>query len=216
MKHQLVISILIPVLTFSLVGSVNAGRQRLSKPSQREFEPRATTYLLGAKFYAGSVTGEGADEIKKWSSDFSDRMVYGLGLFGDYRIVSSIMVGVTGEYGWKTPVVTEMEAIKYYSYAGTLTYTLRPENRSTLYARSEFGFTHFKYEDNDLGTHSYLRFGLGQVYATAPTTAARFEFYYKHHFSEGHELTGTSGIPFSEIPFNIDWIGFEISFLFGL
>ena len=216
MKYQLTVSVLIAALTLSLVGSVNAERPRLSKPSQREFEVRPTSYLLGAKFNAGVVIGEGADEIDKYSADFSDKLLYGLGLLAEYRILKSTMIGVCGEYGWKSPIVSGMESINYYSFAGGLTYALKPNNRSSFFGRSEFGFTHFQYEDNDLGTHPYLRFSLGQTYATGPTTIARFELYYKHHFSKGHELTETSGIPFSEIPFNIDWVGLEITFALGV
>lgn len=216
LKRQLVISVLVAVLTFGLVGTVNAERTRLSKPSKREFETRATKYLFGARFNAGSFTGEGADVIEQYSTDFADKVVYGLGMVAEYKFRPSVAIGLNLDYGWKTPVVDGMESITYYSLAGSLSYTLSPQNRSTFYGRAEFGFTHFEYENSDLGTHNYLRLGLGQVYATAPTTAARFEFYYKHHFSKGYEFTNRTGLPFGEIAFDIDWIGFEISFLFGL
>ena len=207
---------LIAFLVCCLVGSVNAERTRLSKPGQREFETRPTKYRLGARFNAGSFTGEGADKIEEYSTDFADKVVYGLGVVAEYNFKPSVAIGLSFDYGWKTPVVDGMESIPYYSFAGALTYTLSPQKRSTFYGRSEFGFTHFEYESNDLGTHGYMRFGLGQVYATAPTTSARFEFYYKHHLSKGYEFTEPTGLPFGEIEFNIDWIGFEIGFLFGL
>lgn len=216
MKHQLTTSLLITVLVFSLVGSVNAERTRLSKPSKRDFETRATKYLLGAKFNAGSVIGEGADEIEEHSTDFADKLVYGLGLVTEYNLKPSVAIGINFDYGWKSPVVDSMESLTFYSLAGSFSYKLNPQNRSTLYGRTEIGFTHFQYEDNDLGTHNYLRLGLGQIYATGPTTVARFELYYKHHFSQGYEITETSDIPFDEIPFDIDWVGLEISFLFGV
>lgn len=216
MKHRVVVSVLIAALTFSLVGSAQAERKRLSKPSKREFETRATKYRLGGKFNAGSFTGEAADKIEEYSTDFADKVVYGLGFVAEYNVKPSVAIGLGFDYGWKTPVVDGMESIPYYSYACALTYTLSPQKRSTFYGRSEFGFSHFQYKDSDLGTHSYLRLGLGQIYATGPTTVARFGFYYKHHFSKGYEFTEPTGLPFGEIDFNIDWIGFEISFLFGL
>jgi hypothetical protein len=136
LKHQLTTSLLIAILVFSLVGSVNAERPRLSKPSEREFETRTTKYLLGAKLNAGSVIGEGADEIEKHSTDFADKLVYGLGLVTEYNLKPAIGIGLNFDYGWKSPVVDSMESLTFYLLAGSISYKLSPHNRSTFWPRT--------------------------------------------------------------------------------
>ncbi len=202
-----------------VAGQAEADRPRLSKPSERTFEVRQTRYLVGAKFNAGIVVGDAANLIDSLNGGLSEKLTYGFGLTAEYYIIPAAAIGLSAEYGWKTAPVSTMESIHHYSIATGFIYRFSPQGRSSLYVRPEIGITKFKYpdfNDSDFGSHTHVRFGIGQVYATGPVTAARFELYYKHIFTEGHQLSDVPFVPWDEVPVDVTWIGLDITFTLGI
>ena len=202
-----------------IAGQSEAGRSRLSKPSERTFDVRQTRFLVGAKFNAGIVVGDAANLVDSLNGGLSEKLTYGFGLTADYYITPATAIGLSAEYGWKTAPVSTMKSIHHYSIATGFMYRFSPLGRSSLFLRPEIGITKFKYpdfNDSDLGSHTHVRFGIGQVYATGPVTAARFELYYKHIFTEGHQLSEVPFVPWDEVPFDVIWIGLDITFMLGI
>ena len=68
-------------------------------------------------------------------------------------------------------------------------------------------------DDHSLGTHRFVKIGLGQYYRSGDNRAVRLELFYKHVFNKDLEV-GRWGI--STIEFDAAWAGFEITYVFGL
>ena len=199
-----------------IAGQSEAGRSRLSKPSERTFDIRQTRYQVGAKFSTGVVIGEAADAVRKASGGFAEKLIYGFGLLGEYTLKPTMTLGIIAEIGWKTPLDVRDESIRLTSFGGSFSYRFSPGGRSSLYSRIEGGVLMGTYprddNDADLGSHPYVRIGIGQVYHTGPVTSAQFELYYKRAFSDGYELEDG---PIRVIPGDGECIGLDIYFLVG-
>jgi len=73
----------------------------------------------------------------------------------------------------------------------------------------------FHAADHGLGSPTHVRLAIGGVRATGPTTAARREFYYRYVFAKGHDVSRVPLLPWDEAPFDVVWIGLDLTFAFG-
>lgn len=198
-----------------VAGQSEAGRPRLSKPSEKKFEIRRTKYLAGVRVNGGLVSGGFADEISERDGGFYEKLIFGLGILTEYSLTKPIAVGLSVEYGAKTAPTDLLAPITYRSLAGTLAYRFSPDSRSSFCVRSEFGRTSFNASDHELGSHNHVRLAVGEVRATGPTTAARWEIYCKYVFTRGHDISRVPLLPWDDAPFDVVWIGLDLAFTLG-
>ena len=188
LKHPFVVSVLIAISTFSLVGSVNAERQRLSKPSQREFEVHKSKFVLMPKFSGGVVVGGAAGLIDDYGGGFSDKVFYGVGVTLEYSYRPQHSFGANIELDWYG-TQEDIEAVRLLSYTGSWAHHFSQGKHISYFVRSQFGVvtgwrqkgksTTVKY-----GSHFVAGLGLGSLYYTAPRISIRSEVFYKRAFAK--------------------------------
>ncbi|UCG60849.1 MAG: hypothetical protein JSV52_11020 [Candidatus Zixiibacteriota bacterium] len=160
----------------------------------------------------GLVVGEAADYIEYLSNDVTDKLIYGGGMSLVYFPAPAVGLGLNIEYGLKTIPLGD-ETGRGWFYSTSLIGNFRTEHRTTPYARIDFGFVTGKYPDYyenidlKLGTHPFLRFGLGMFSFLTGKLSIRTELYYMTAFSEGYEIEGLFN---REIPFNASSFGVEL------
>ena len=198
-SRHLLCSVAVILVSVLMAGSTHAERKRLSKPSERHFEVQPKQVYVGLKLTGGMVTGEIADKTDAAGGTFSDKLWYGVALDGDYFVRPHLAAGASVEMGWKVVKGGESPDIKLYSYALHTLYRFNPLGKRSVYLRPEIGLIKGTEpiengDDKDLGSHTFLRFGLGDWLCTGPTTLINIEVYYKYAFSKDAKLFGYSDV----------------------
>ena len=213
MKKSLIL--IISLFCLSLLLVVPATDSATRKQARKEYkekrkkvawEPDQKKFFISGKITGGILTGEVADYFE----DTSDKLVYGFGGCLEYLIRPRIVLGVNFEMSWKAVPEYSEKDLKGTSFSASGMYLFCKNTRSSPYARLEFGWINPKWNDNDLGTHSLLRIGLGFNNHFTKHTLGRFEAFYRIILCDGSDLGDYSG----EADFNVTYFGLE--FTFGL
>ncbi|MBU2652499.1 MAG: hypothetical protein KKA81_16355 [Bacteroidetes bacterium] len=216
MKQKIYCATVLLLLIFTLqASSVESARRDTSPIKPRKdlkLEPKA--FVIAPYLTGGILVG---DTVSTLIPDRGRRALYGLGLRVEYVLRPFLRLGLSGEALYAK--VAEVDAgrgraLKLGAGAMWLIYPSRP---GSFFGRAEGGLVKVdatNYSDGGLGTHPYLRFGLGHQLYSTPTVATRVELYYETALSKGTELSGS--LFRGEIPINAQAIGLEFSVAFGL
>ena len=215
MKNRIAISIIIAALTFSLVGSVQAERPRLTKPSERSFEIRHTDFMMVPKLTVGMLVGQVADRLRDFNDAYGELILIGGGISLERYLSRRLGFGLSLEALWRIGNGTSISPARLESVSGYGLYRFAPLNRSSLFAKCEIGSMSGQYSwtygNRSLGRYPFIKIGAGHFFYTGPTNNARFELFYKTALSKGSSLPRSG----TEIEFNAACIGFEAAFGLG-
>ena len=130
--------------------------------------------------------GAAAEMLEKMKYTFQDRIVYGLGLRGEYIVSPKMAISADYEMAFKDLPDLD-KALRGTSYGAGLMYRLNPSAHHSAYLRTELGrvATRLPREtraDLETGTHTYIRLELGEYRITGSRTSTRFAIYYKRIF----------------------------------
>lgn len=196
--------------------SGRAERPRLKKPSEHKFEAQEISNSIGFRVTGAKLMGQAANEISDRDGGFYEMLLFGVGLTVDHTVSPHLAVALNLDYDWKTPPTEWVGVINCISAAAGVGYRFSPRSRSSLRVSSELGITSFNSGGHGLGSHAHLRVGLGEQRVSGPTTFFRYEFYYKYVFTKGYDISKVPLLPWDEAPFDVAWIGLELTFALGL
>jgi len=199
-------------LIFALGLCVSDGyavRKKGERPPQKPAQIRDATLMLVPRLAVGFVVGKAGD----YSGErMQDKVVYGGAISLEYHLSRAHAVAFSFDVAAKDMNNYDLRTIRMFSYSVGWFYRFSPGKRRSGYIRPELGLIKgtlpdYYGSDLDLGTHPYLRLGLGLFGYTSGRTNTRFEVFYKRAITSGHELDVMSG---GEINFNAQEIGFEL------
>ncbi|UCD64590.1 MAG: hypothetical protein JSW34_03910 [Candidatus Zixiibacteriota bacterium] len=158
----------------------------------------------------GFVIGETARKIEDYGGAGTDKLLYGFGASLCYLPRPRFTVAVNLEYAYKELPGADIGTGRGWFYSGSFIYNLRTFAKRIPYLRFDAGMVSGKWPrsgpDLKVGTHPYVRMGIGVFSFTAGSTNTRVEAYYIHAFSEGYEIEQLSDY---EVDFNAQCLGVE-------
>jgi len=195
----------------------DASRKERKRKPKKTIEIVHTKFALVPKLTIGLITGEAADKLE----GSSNTSVYGGGFTFEYSPRPPSRLGLNLElvYGQSHRVKFDNKngKVRSISYSASWLFLFAPRSQSSIFARSEFGFSHLKPINPDFyesQTHSFFRIGFGRSYYSGSHRATRFELYYKRLFLDDAKLTS---LAFSRpLGFDVTYIGLEFSVSFSL
>jgi len=209
MNSKLLNIFTICLMSLLICSTSMAARQKKIKPPPKDIRIKHTNFAIAPYLTGGWIIGDGADYVES-----NNKALYGLGsafiynwkpkfnFFGDLEVV----------YG----NVSDSSYTKYriISYSAGLTFTFSPKNRSSLYLKGEFGKSKIRATkvNQDYGTHTFIKVGLGNRIFSTPTIATVIEFYYKRILNNDEDLE----YYFVREEIDAEYIGLLFSVSFGL
>jgi len=195
----------------------DAARKERKRKPKKEITVVHMKFALVPKLTIGVLTGKAAEELE----GSKNTSVFGGGFSIEYSVHPSSYLGFNLElvYGQSHKVKFDNKngKVRSLSYSGSWLLLFVPQNRSSLFARAEFGLSQLKPINPDYyesQTKSFFRVGLGHSGHFGPRMATRFELYYKQLFTDGTELKWNGR--FDTLDFNVNYVGLEFSMSFSL
>ena len=167
----------------------HAGKRDKPKFESKPASIRDIKLNLVPNFNLGVVVGDAADVIERWGGENPDKLLYGAGLSLVYYPTPRFGLGFNVTREFKVLPGEDTPSGRGWFYSSSLIYNLRPLSKAYPYARIDGGFLTGSYPrtgvDLDLGTHTYMRVGLGLFAYSSGKINMRYEIYYQRAFSEG-------------------------------
>ncbi|UCE24503.1 MAG: hypothetical protein JSU74_00180 [Candidatus Zixiibacteriota bacterium] len=161
----------------------------------------------------GVVTGEAADQIERYSTDFSDKQLYGGGISFCFSPEPTIDLTANVEYGVNRVSYFDAGDATGWCYSLGFIGFLSDQRRTAPYIQLGLGFVTGKCPDYrstidlKLGTHLFYRAEFGLRIPLSTKLCIRSELLYRYALSEGYEIEQLNG---AEIPFNASSLGLEL------
>jgi hypothetical protein len=179
-----------------LVTNSYADRTGLKKPSEKQVRIYQARVMLVPKVTGGKVIGEAS---RRLGDRIQDKLVFGLAVSAEYYIDPGLAIGLNFDIIWKDLPFDDVKNIRTFSRSLSALYRPLPDSRRSIYFRPElgmisgtlpdyFGGSSGTGADLDLGTHTYIKLGVGLFAYGATRINTRFEFYYRRVFCEGYKL----------------------------
>jgi len=190
-----------------------AYRQRGRKPESKPAKIFHTDFALVPKLTGGYVLGGAADAIEEYEGDeWQNKLIYGVGMAFEYYLKPKYAAAFNLEALWKKLPGDDYNTIRILTYSTYAMYRFTPQRGASYYMKPEMGFITASVPDCsslELGTHFFVRMGLGYFRYTSGWTNVRMEVYYKIAFTSDYEDHWFGG---SRVNFDVQYLCLEVGF----
>ncbi len=206
---------LLLIIIGCLAPCVHAERRGLRKPSERYFTVGHAKLALAPRLMIGKVTGKASELL---GDRLQDKIAFGFGGTVEFTVTPFWVVGSGFDAIWMNLPYDDIRPIRMFCYSASVMYKCSPMSRNSVYLRPELGLIsgvlpeYFNSTEGDtdlkLGTHTYLKLGLGVFSHTTPNMNIRTELFYRVVFTSDHQLEQLR----YTIDDNAEQIGIDIAF----
>jgi len=198
-----------------VVSTAQAERKSLKKPSEGSGEIQITDskITLVPTLVAGKLTGAPTEYL----TEMKDQILYGVGLCVDYNFAPKIVFGGRMEFLWKSIPYDGYGPITTTNFSAYSMYRFSLSTQRSAFNRPEVGFVSGSMSIDggssyDLGSHPFIRIGLGVFSYTGSSMNNRLELYYKRILTDESDLDHVLYQAWE----NFGYIGFELGIGFPL